>query len=346
MAAAPRGADLRARIPAEKRSRRAAGSCPRLGSRHRCSLRGRSLPGVFPDERFPSSASRFSRPWPVPPFFTLAACRGTARGGARIAPARARARDGHTARAAAVRTALRRARDRRRNHSQCRHDVAARVAAHARRRGNRRHRRAGADLERVPARHQRQPRGVAGGRRARELGHLRHQRLREPAARADRAHRNFARPGQQPLRRRRDRRRDSSLYAPGRAHRGARGRGQSAHARGVGGCGSATRCHALLGAGRLYGIARVLSHQRSQRFFFLPRRRPLPQPPCEPGAQPRMGARADAGRAGLAERGHHPLRQRRRHRRRQSPAALYLCAGESQSPFGKLAEPAARSTRQ
>ena len=72
----------------------------------------------------------------------------------------------------------------------------------------------------IPARHQPQPGARARRRAARRLGDHRHDRVPGHHAEPDPAHRDRSRPDEQPLRRRRDRRRDPDLH-PRRTGTGA-----------------------------------------------------------------------------------------------------------------------------
>jgi len=216
------------------------------GDSHRCSLRGRWL------------RERFSESY-------LACSPGRDRGRHCLAlvvfrrvsgrPVAARGRDGGAC------AANRRAVDRRPGGDRCRADRPRRAdqprrtaAAPCRRRAQRQ-RRAGPGERHLPAWHQHQPCGVADRRRARQLRHHRHQRTGARAAVADRAHRGAARPGQQPVRGRRDRRRDPDLHPHGRWHPRQGGRRQRPVAR-------AERRHRARGGRHLVVAARGRQRRR------------------------------------------------------------------------------------
>ena len=223
---------------------------------------------------------------------------------------------------------------------------------HARRRRDQRQRRPRPGVGRVPARQQHQPCGGAGRRRARQLGHHRHQRVRAHAAGADRAHRG------------RCAARQSSLYGAdaiggviqiftrqgGSTRPRPRRRRHVAHARGIGRHRPRVRRDAACRCRPGYRESRaLLGHQRqANRVLVQPRRRPLPQRQRRPATcSTRMGRRPQ-----LALRATGTARRRRtstpaRAATTSTASACRRLALESSDRFsGRLAQPAAHGARQ
>ena len=168
-------------------------------------------------------------------------------------PARSGHHHRHPRAAGAEPQQRRRRRHRRRNHPQQHRRFGRGPAAPRRRCADRAQRRPRPDLGLLRPRHRHEQHGGAGRRRAHRLGDPRPGRVRGAEPRPDRPHRGAARPGVEPLRRRRRGRRDPDLH-PAR-------RGRAAHHR----RGGDRRLPLVPGRPRHQRLARIVRLRRVAR---------------------------------------------------------------------------------
>ena len=171
--------------------------------------------------------------------------------------------------------------------------------------------------------------------------------LREPAARPDRAHRGAARPGQRPVRRRRDRRRDPGLHAPRRRPAGPRRSGQRAHARRIARLRPATQAR----RGSRCRPARATSRNGSATnadnlFSFNPDADPYRNAHAAASVSQDWAAGQTLTLRGQLSDGRSALRRRAGQRRRQPAAPVDLGNREPQPAVARLGQPAAAGPRQ